>query len=267
MPSISIDQEALDCLARGWRNSVVIKLLGKPLAFHVQDRKIREMWKPIGSFVTIDLPNGYSIVCFEQEQNFYGALTCGPLTIFCQCLMVKHWLPDFNLVKDSIKTICTWVRLSNLLILLYDEKVIRCIASSLGNPIRVDKNTLYTTREKFAQVCIELDLNKPLQGAILVNREQLSWNMKDWARFALVVGGRATLLIGALCSLKHRRHEEWKSSSKEQTKSSSSVATPSHNQRQPEKTTDARIEQQRKVQQQAKTQQAAPAVVSLTQRE
>ncbi|KAL8137955.1 hypothetical protein V2J09_003956 [Rumex salicifolius] len=85
IPSITIDQEALDCLAKGWRHFVVIKLLGKPLAFHVLDRKIREMWKSTGSFVIVDLPYGYSI-------NFYGALTGGPWTIFGQCLMVKHWM-------------------------------------------------------------------------------------------------------------------------------------------------------------------------------
>ncbi|KAL8160001.1 hypothetical protein V2J09_001538 [Rumex salicifolius] len=87
--------------------------------------------------------------------------------------MVKHWVLDFNPMKDSIKTICTWVRLSNLLVLLYDERVIRCIASSLGNPIRVDKNTLHATRDKYVRVCIELYLSKPLQGAILVNGEQI----------------------------------------------------------------------------------------------
>ncbi|KAL8160000.1 LOW QUALITY PROTEIN: hypothetical protein V2J09_001537 [Rumex salicifolius] len=71
MPSITIDHEALDCLAKGWRHTVVIKLLGKPLAFHVMDRKIREMWKPTGNFVIVDLPNGYTIGHFEKEHDFY----------------------------------------------------------------------------------------------------------------------------------------------------------------------------------------------------
>ncbi|KAL8141823.1 hypothetical protein V2J09_014855 [Rumex salicifolius] len=193
MIHITIEKEALDCLAKGWRNSVVIKLLGRSLVFHILERKLREMWKPSGSFVIVDLPNGYSIVRFENEQDFYGVLTGGPWTIFSQCLIVKNWTPTFNLVKDCIKTICAWVRVSNLPILLYDDIVIKLIASSLGCPLRVDKNTLYTTWGKFAR-CIELDLSKPLQGAIIVNGEQINVEYEGLGEICLGCGRQGHLV-------------------------------------------------------------------------
>ncbi|KAL8143556.1 hypothetical protein V2J09_016588, partial [Rumex salicifolius] len=103
-----------------------------PIGFQSLERGIKEMWHPSGRFAIVDLPNG-----------FY----------------------------DSIQSICSWVWLVNLPIILYEERLVRPIASCLGRPIRVDKNTLHATRGKFASVCIELDLKKPLRGAILVNEE------------------------------------------------------------------------------------------------
>ncbi|KAL8170624.1 hypothetical protein V2J09_022428 [Rumex salicifolius] len=83
--------------------------------------------------------------------------------------MVKDWTPSFDPKRESIKTICTWVRLLNLPVIYYKERIVRKIASCLGRLVRVDKNTYFAVRGKFVRVCVELDLSKPLRGAILVN--------------------------------------------------------------------------------------------------
>lgn len=44
----------------------------------------------------------------------------------------------------------------------YDEDVLYAIASSIGKPIKIDINISLTTRGRFARVCIEVDLTKPL---------------------------------------------------------------------------------------------------------
>ncbi|KAL8130256.1 hypothetical protein V2J09_019411 [Rumex salicifolius] len=62
------------------QHSVVIKLLGRPIAFQVLEREIREMWNPSGKIVITDLPNGFYIVQFKQEPDFFMALTAGPWT-------------------------------------------------------------------------------------------------------------------------------------------------------------------------------------------
>ncbi|KAL8161607.1 hypothetical protein V2J09_013096 [Rumex salicifolius] len=90
----------------------------------VLERKLRELWRLDGCFFITDLPNGFSMVRFELEDDFTRALKDGPWTIFGQCLMVQHLSPAFDPNTDS---------------------------------------------GKFARVCVQLDVNKRLQGAIHVN--------------------------------------------------------------------------------------------------
>ncbi|KAL8166546.1 hypothetical protein V2J09_008045 [Rumex salicifolius] len=146
-PSITISQEAMDCLAKGWSNSFVIKLLGRSIAFHTLKRKLKELWEISGKFVIVDLTNGYS--------------------------MVQNWSPKFHPIRDTIKTICSWVHLIDLPMIFYEERVLRCIRSSLGRPVRVDKNTLHAMRGKFARIYVEIDLSKPLQRVIIIKGEQI----------------------------------------------------------------------------------------------
>jgi len=40
------------------------------------------------------------------------------------------------------------------------------MAAAVGRPIRVDSNTLDVRRGRFARVCIEIDLEKPVVGRV-----------------------------------------------------------------------------------------------------
>lgn len=44
----------------------------------------------------------------------------------------------------------------------YNENLLYTIASSIGTPVKIDINTRLTTRGRFARVCVEIDLTKPL---------------------------------------------------------------------------------------------------------
>ncbi|KAB5524180.1 hypothetical protein DKX38_021929 [Salix brachista] len=43
------------------------------------------------------------------------------------------------------------------------------LASALGTPIKVDMNTVNVTRGKFARICIEVDLDKPVVGKVWIH--------------------------------------------------------------------------------------------------
>ncbi|KAL8162108.1 hypothetical protein V2J09_013597 [Rumex salicifolius] len=57
--------------------------------------------------------------------------------------------------------------------MLYDRNLLFAISSTIGIPLRIDSNTLNVTRERFARVCVELDLTKPLKGELFLNGERL----------------------------------------------------------------------------------------------
>ncbi|KAL8166208.1 LOW QUALITY PROTEIN: hypothetical protein V2J09_007707 [Rumex salicifolius] len=175
IPSVTIAKEMVDTLAKAWTNSVVIKLLGRPVSFTVLERRLEEMWRPQGKICIVDLTGGFSIVRFEFDVDCWHALTGGPWNIFGQALMVQKWDQAFNPNKDTIKTICTWVKLTNLPVIFYEQKILEQIARSIGKPLHVDKHTLQASRGKFARICVVLDLSKPLRGAIMVNGEMWAY--------------------------------------------------------------------------------------------
>lgn len=55
-----------------------------------------------------------------------------------------------------------WVRFPKLSVMYYEEDVLYAHASSIGTPIKIDVNTRLATRGRFARVCVEIDLTKPL---------------------------------------------------------------------------------------------------------
>lgn len=46
------------------------------------------------------------------------------------------------------------------------------IAKGLGKPIRVDQTTLKFERARYARICVEVNLAKPLKGTVLINGER-----------------------------------------------------------------------------------------------
>jgi hypothetical protein len=48
----------------------------------------------------------------------------------------------------------------------YDESLLLALATSVGTPVKVDVRTLEASRGKFARVCIEIDLDKPVVGKV-----------------------------------------------------------------------------------------------------
>ncbi|KAL8160904.1 hypothetical protein V2J09_012393 [Rumex salicifolius] len=79
------------------------------------------MWQPSGKMMIMDLENGYSVIRLELEDDYWRILLGGPWNIFGKALMVKKWDLSFNPEKDAINTVSTWIRLSNLPIILYEE--------------------------------------------------------------------------------------------------------------------------------------------------
>lgn len=101
-----------------------------------------------------------------------AALTGGPWKAFGSYLMAQTWLPEFDPLRDEIVTTPVWVRLSNIPINFYHKSILMGIARGLGRPIKVDLNTLNFERGRFARVCVEVNLKKPLKGTLMINGER-----------------------------------------------------------------------------------------------
>lgn len=82
--------------------------------------------------------------------------------------MVQKWRLDFDPVKELISIIALWVRICGLPVKFFKEFAVAKIGKIIGDVVKVDQLTLPETRGKFARVCIEVDLSKPLRPFVEV---------------------------------------------------------------------------------------------------
>ncbi|MCH81277.1 hypothetical protein A2U01_0002062, partial [Trifolium medium] len=64
--------------------------------------------------------------------------------------------------SDTIKEVAVWMRISGLPIEYYDSRILHFIGNRVGKTVKVDKNTLTQERGKYARLCVQVNLTKPL---------------------------------------------------------------------------------------------------------
>ncbi|MCH94906.1 hypothetical protein A2U01_0015876, partial [Trifolium medium] len=120
------------------------------------------MWVRKGVINIIDLGNDYYLVAFTHEEDKNAAMSDGPWFIYDHYLTVREWSPNFHPASDTIKSVAVWIRISGLPIEYYDTRVLNFIGNRVGKTVKVDKNTLQQERGKYARLCVEVNLTKPL---------------------------------------------------------------------------------------------------------
>ncbi|KAI9111227.1 hypothetical protein K1719_017838 [Acacia pycnantha] len=89
-------------------------------------------------------------------------------------LNVARWRPDFCPKNAKIESVVAWVRLPDLPAPLFDKKFLLNLGNAIGKAIRLDVHTAQRARGKFARLCVELDLTKPLIPEFNVEGQVLS---------------------------------------------------------------------------------------------
>jgi hypothetical protein len=153
---------------RPWRRGVIVKLLGRRIGYKALETRLKQMWVRKGVISIIDLSNDYYLVVFTNEEDKYAALMDGPWFIYDHYLTVKEWSPNFQPASDTIEEVAVWVRISGLPIEFYDAKILNFIGNRVGKTVKVDKNTLTRERGKYARLCVQVNLTKPLLAAFTI---------------------------------------------------------------------------------------------------
>ncbi|XP_058775627.1 uncharacterized protein LOC131649904 [Vicia villosa] len=149
-------------IQRPWRRGVIVKLLGRKIGYKALETRLKQMWVRKGVINIIDLSHDYYLVAFTHEDDKNAALADGPWFIYDHYLTVKEWSPDFHPESDAIVNVAVWIRISGLPVEYYDPKVLHVIGDLVGRTVKVDKNTLQRERGKYARICVEVNISKPL---------------------------------------------------------------------------------------------------------
>lgn len=151
----------------------MVNVLGKKVSYKVLENNFHRNWTKNGGIQIIDMHDGYYQVVFKNEEDYKFALFEGPWKVADHYLIMQHWRPLFLMTTQRMCRVAVWVRIPHLPIELYNEIFLRRIGMSLGVFLKSDRLTSFHSRGKFARICVELDLDKPLESHIVIRGHHL----------------------------------------------------------------------------------------------
>ncbi|CAN1127558.1 hypothetical protein LINPERPRIM_LOCUS29704 [Linum perenne] len=166
-PVISFSEEEIIRLYKPWSKALVIKILERNFSLPVVRRRLESLWARAGRIQVSDTTNHLFLVHFSEEDDYQRALFKGPWKIFDFYIAVARWSPNFN-EEAPFNKILTWVRLPKLPIQFFNLLAVERIGNHIGRTIRMDLVTAEGARARYARVCVEVDLSRPLLGKYIL---------------------------------------------------------------------------------------------------
>lgn len=105
---------------------------------------------------------------FYSREDYLKVLSGGPWVVMGYYLAISKRRPNFDLSENKVHTILVWVRVLKLHLEMFNEASLTRLGNTIGKIIRIDIVTEEVARGKYARICVELDLKKPLQSKMIV---------------------------------------------------------------------------------------------------
>lgn len=132
-----------------------------------REQRIRNLWKLEWGFELIDLEHEYYLARFYSREDYYCVLKGGPWISMVHYLMVYQMKIKFSSLFTQ-NPIYYGLGTISRIFELYDEEVLYAIGNTVGCTVHIDGTTLAATREKYARICIEVDLAQLLLPFIII---------------------------------------------------------------------------------------------------
>lgn len=87
----------------------------------------------------------------------------GPWTIDGRIIQLSDWRESFQPAFENLSTVAVWIQLHHVPMELWNRDLLKLIASQFGRVLKIDEHTLNLSRSKYARICVEIDLDLPLQ--------------------------------------------------------------------------------------------------------
>ena len=130
--------------------------------------KIMSLWKPANRLDCVDLGKDFYLMKFGLVEDFDNDLKGRPWFIGGHYLTIRAWEPNFKPSLASCDWVAVWVWLPELSFKYYEPCVLQEIGATIGPVLRINANTAVGVRGRFARICFQIDLSKPLARKILL---------------------------------------------------------------------------------------------------
>lgn len=170
---VTFPKDHLKKIRQNWRGCLIIKLLGRNMGYKILMDKIHRLWNLDGNFTPIDVGLGYYVIKFELRSDYFKVYHGGPWIIQDHYLTVQKWQGNFKADQARATKTAIWIRLSMLPLEYYEEETLKLVAKELGKVLKIDLKTEMEARGSYARICLEVDLNKPLEPSIAVDKHDI----------------------------------------------------------------------------------------------
>lgn len=131
----------------------------------------KALWKLQKDHELIDLEGGYYVVRFFAREDYLKVLEGGPWIILGHYLTVVKWRPNFCQSRQMITSTLIWLRFREVPLEMFDEESLADLGDLVGKTVKEDLIIVEACRGRYARVCVEIDLSKPLFSSVMVLEE------------------------------------------------------------------------------------------------
>lgn len=149
-------------------------------------------------------------------EDYDLVLDKGPWFIGEHFLSIRPWIPNFRSCSADVSSIAVWVRLTELPIEYYQVEALKEIGSTIGKVLRIDTHTALEARGRYAQICVQINVEKPLILCCLLGISNSPLSTKESINYVspmvgLDTGRKFTLTLSDQFSRQlKRKRREWK---------------------------------------------------------
>lgn len=154
-------------LCKPRKEVLVVKLIGEKHSFEYLKSRLQQKWAPKGSWQLMNLENDYYLARFKNsDDRLFFFLTGGPWMIGGHYLAIQQWKTYLDPKEETIDAMAVWVRVANMLLELMYDKFLERVGNKMEKLLKNDINTVQHEKGRYARICVEIDLKKPLKTFI-----------------------------------------------------------------------------------------------------
>ena len=168
MVAVNLTQKTQKFIRVRWTHALIVKVFERTVGLHYLHSKVMSLWNPARQLNCVNLGHDYFLMRFGLIEDYENIIKGGPWFIEEHFLMVRAWEPNFKLANAVCNMVAVWIRLSKLSIEYYYPRVLREVGNAIGPVLWVDSNIASEARARFARICIQVNLDKPLIMSILL---------------------------------------------------------------------------------------------------
>jgi len=118
----------------------------------------------------VDVGNNWILLHFSTIQDKNIVFDRRPWFVNGLNFVLLPWTPFVDPYNTFITRVDQWIRIPRLPWELWELDYLAEVLKRVGHVIKLDNNTLRGLKGKFAHICINLDITKPLPGNLTVSR-------------------------------------------------------------------------------------------------